>query len=666
MAEITATGIGIPIFRGLAVGGYALYPGSGEGIRLDFLPGLTLVLGANGLGKTTLVLMLYRLLSGPFDISGLDDDGTVGSGRIDAVGIPAGIRAQFARRVSDGARDANAELHFSVGAVGFVVRRRLADLSLQELHVGGHEAGRREVEDYQANIIDAAGLSSFGDWILLLRRLVFYFEERRALVWDPSAQRQLLRLLFLPARTAGEWTSLEREILQLDSHMRNLQAALSREERDITRTQARIEGSGAVREELEALGPLQDDDRQLHERMEEEVLALDTRRREARLRVMEAEQRREVQLRDLERVKLLAIGSFFPRASETGRFILSQLMASDECLVCGHAVPSVAAMLSRRIGAGKCVVCGSRLSEGNVEGVDAHLVTRALQRLNDATTEFENSTRLSEQASADYTVQAQSLAQVGARMADRAQRIEALVAALPPEEADVHRQRSEIGLLRTRVSQLREQVDSKRTAFAAFVERASRAVVERATEIQHAFEELARGFLVEQCDLVWAPHLARVGQTGQTIAFPSFELSLSGSDFAGPTRRAGPEDVSESQREFIDLSFRMALMTVASTTGSGSLVVDAPESSVDGVFAPRAADVLARFARTAEQNRLIITSNLVDGSLLPRLIQSAIPVDEQDQRIVDLLRLARPTAAVRDYADMYRAFRDRLLSRDQA
>jgi hypothetical protein len=56
-------------------------------------------------------------------------------------------------------------------------------------------------DSYQRHILKHAGVSSFADWILLLRHLTFYFEDRRTLVWDPSAQRQLLRLLVLALLT---------------------------------------------------------------------------------------------------------------------------------------------------------------------------------------------------------------------------------------------------------------------------------------------------------------------------------------------------------------------------------------------------------------------------------------------------------------------------------
>jgi hypothetical protein len=118
--------------------------------------------------------------------------------------------------------------------------------------------------------------------------------------------------------------------------------------------------------------------------------------------------------------------------------------------------------------------------------------------------------------------------------------------------------------------------------------------------------------------------------------------------------------VSESQREFIDLAFRMALISVAGVPNAGALVIDAPESSLDAVFVRRAADVLTRFASFGSDNRLLITSNLIDGDLIPELARQNGIRSARDARVVDLLKLAAPTAATRELGPEYRDVRNRL------
>lgn len=138
---------------------------------------------------------------------------------------------------------------------------------------------------------------------------------------------------------------------------------------------------------------------------------------------------------------------------------------------------------------------------------------------------------------------------------------------------------------------------------------------------------------------------------------------MSGTNFPSPVRRTGPDHVSESQREFIDLAFRMALMHVASASGCSSLVIDAPESSLDAVFVTRAADVLARFAHSSRCNRLITTSNLVEGELIPELLKKSSASGDRISRVLDLFKIAEPTAAIREMRGEYDRIMKNLLAK---
>ena len=106
-------------------------------------------------------------------------------------------------------------------------------------------------------------------------------------------------------------------------------------------------------------------------------------------------------------------------------------------------------------------------------------------------------------------------------------------------------------------------------------------------------------------------------------------------------------------------------MHIASS-GGGTLVIDAPESSLDAVFATRAATVLIRFCDSDNRNRLVVTSNLVDGDLIPALLSRASIKSSRDSRIIDLLRMATPTAAVRQLRADYAKVRERLFERASA
>lgn len=177
----------------------------------------------------------------------------------------------------------------------------------------------------------------------------------------------------------------------------------------------------------------------------------------------------------------------------------------------------------------------------------------------------------------------------------------------------------------------------------------------KAAAIKQHFELVANGFLFEESGLSWAPMRRTVGQAGgmEPVDYPAFAVELSGSDFVGLQRRASPNQVSESQREFIDLAFRMALIEVASPDHASTLAVDAPESSLDAVFVDKAAQVLSQFANSGSGNRLIITSNLGAGELVPQLLRAAAVPGHRMDPLVDLFAAGVPTRAMQASKDAY-------------
>ncbi|KPF55363.1 hypothetical protein IP65_04335 [Novosphingobium sp. AAP1] len=515
---------------------------------------------------------------------------------------------------------------------------------------------------FQAEVAKAAGLGSFGDFILMLRYLVFYFEDRRALVWDASAQRQLLRMLFLPPDLAQRWTDLERSILQNDSRMRNFQAVVGKEEKLLTKGLSKITNGVALRAELQALEKLQETSRERLEDIEGYTNELDRVRQEARLRSLRAKQDRESRFRAVEHAKLLAIEARFPGRLETGRYMVAHLMSEHDCLVCGSHAPEAAKMYSDRLMSGRCVVCDSNLekSERIIEAreVSDERVNKTAHQLEQSDRELATATREREMAEAQFDSHISEMTRLRSEIAVRSARLAQIVEMLPPDEAALRQQRTELGAIRGRLETMKSELADERAVFRKFVEECTEALLSSSAEIVATFEQFAGKFLSERVALTWTSRPAAVGQGGEAIPFPAFELNMTGSDFSEIVRRAGPDDVSESQREFIDLAFRMALMQTAGQ-GAAGLVIDTPESSLDAVFAKRAGETLLRFG-AEPGNTVLVTSNLVEGSLLPTLIKGIAATPERAERLIDLFEIARPTAAVTADRAEYDELREKL------
>ena len=323
----------LPVIERLQIRNYGLYPGENhDGVfDIDLKPGLTVVLGANGLGKSTLVNILFRVLTGPWNVS--LPDGKLGTTNLVAVALPPKSRSTFSARVNDAAREAVATIIFSVGARRFTVTRSLQKLDLVEFSVDGDPA-RTDEEELKNAVLAASAIATYGEWIFVLRTMVFFFEDRRMLVWDPSAQRQLLRCLFLEPAQARDWWTSERQILDLDSRMRNLQAALSREEKEERKNRSLSKAAPEVRAELTSKETLLQGASERQAKLIESIEELDEARRRHRLDALRAAEALHAAVHELERARLAAVEARYPTADESMRYIFSRLMTDDVCGVC--------------------------------------------------------------------------------------------------------------------------------------------------------------------------------------------------------------------------------------------------------------------------------------------------------------------------------------------
>lgn len=650
-----------PILNEIAISDYGLYPGQNdEGLSISF-KSMTLVLGANGLGKTTLITILYRLLSGAWDISAFSTKQEIlGTASLDPTTISAKLRNMFADRVADNAKDSVARLNFSLGDRQLVIKRNLHRLKLISFEAIGEDWCITKEDEYQSKIAELAGVESFSDWLLLLRYIVFYFEDRRALLWDPTAQRQLLRALFLNATATKQWREEEREILQLDSRMRNLRSAYRKEKASLDAEKRKIIDDEGLQDELSVLHELQKQDLERIEDLKVEICELDELRIDSRRKLLTSQSEYESAKREYEHAKLLTLQGQFPSQNETALYILSQLLTNEKCLICGSKHTKECEIYEERIRDSKCIICGSK-NNTKIENIYQGLPVKRFDKVSEKLLECEQYVK---NTNDDYqeilqnfeALSSESMA-LKTNTQERGRHIQAIEAKLPTVDTD--EKKNELDVLSELVHRMENELATKRKNFSQKMEPWNIQISKVADQVKEAFGHYAKDFLFEECSINWDPQATHLGQGGETIQFPGFSLDMSGADFPNSVRRRNPEHVSESQREFIDLSFRMAIMETVSSGGS-SLVIDAPESSLDAVFVRRAAATLNRFAYSQESNRLVVASNLIDGDLIPSLLSDRKST-QRESTVISLFDIALPTAAVREYREEYNERMTKLL-----
>ena len=403
--------------------------------------GATVVAGINGLGKTTLLTMILRAMTGPYDLTA---DGAPMELSVVLPPRPVALNSEnihlFRRRVVDEAENATVTLCARIGDSNVSITRRLNDLRLEQLEIDDESIelprarGSRE-ESFQSKLSEMMGFGSFVDVLLVLHHVVLFYENRPGALWDPNAQRQILRALCLDKNDAQQVVSLERELNSADSQARNVQTR-------ITSTKKRWEAAVKLEEaeegnlaELETEQALLDAKLEKAIELDSEFAIADEERRDARLTLERAKLSREDAEGGVERVKYTILLRRFPSMDDTARMLLSRIMTHEKCLVCNTPAIGKRKDLEKRLEAGFCPVCGAEPSAQS--GVvmphefDQAKLEQERKRVELAQEEEEVQHKRLKSANERYETTLQQLAEIRDEIEKRTRRSEALRKKLP-------------------------------------------------------------------------------------------------------------------------------------------------------------------------------------------------------------------------------------------
>lgn len=661
----------LPIYTYIGVDGYQMYPGlaSAPGIHHELTPGLHLVAGVNGLGKSTFLLLLYHGLVGPAAI------------RNDDFGVPLPEIAarrdadRFRRRVADDAKNASSEVRFTIGQDRYEVNRSLQDLALRSWKLNGSE---QVVEDdvYMQSIVHSMNVGSFADVVIILNLILFMFENRGFLMWNPLWQRNALRALFMRPTEAKDLAERARAVATANSAYRNLLYIVNRDRKQLAKDKAALASADALSVEYHTLQKAISARNESLESLVDRRLVLDEARIEARSTYEAAKFNYDDVLREIEALKLARVASAFPNSQVSGLYVLGRLIGDKQCLACGSEGGPLIDRWAAAVVEGHCVVCGAGhdVQEAVVPpvAVDAARLAKAEARLASARQALETAAANAKAQSEQYDCVQGEIDELVRKKCDLEKRVRQIAGSLPPSPPAVRALEDRVTKQAETLEQLKLDQSKAEFEFSKVFDRFRSSIEQKADVIRERFGSKISEFLVEKAEISLGYARGPIGESGQSYDWPTFQLSMTSGVFDAPAPRRSRSEVSMSQGEFIDLAFRLALVEAAAESGPASMVFDAPEASLDALFMRRAGAFLAQFTKDNPENRLIVTSNLTNADMIPALFGAykplegdpephMIPRGERRDRVIDLLALAAPTSAVQLVGDRYKNLLDRAL-----
>lgn len=670
---MSSANILFPVIRLISVSNYGLFPGfEGTGFTADFVPGVTIVVGTNGLGKTTLLNTLFRALSGPVDWKARPTDGPAGATPTTLSGWKT--RDYFVKRVGDAALNATFTAVVTYGEESIELTRSFRDLRLTALSTGGAKLEPTE-QAYQKATLRASGCRSFEDYFLLLRYLVFFLDDRQIVVWDSRAQFDLLRTLFFDVTTATRVESLVDRIQQLDSEFRNFRYAINKQNERLARYKAAVNATPAIQAEVDALALIVRETEERKERFSSELAALDSQRRSERHRLEQERLQLESLQREYERHQTDYFRQLFPNLDEVVSYLLTHVQTGGGCLVCGNQREDADRKIKQALASNRCPVCDSLqadredgpLSEGSISASSLTALDEKVRESSRVVGELRSVVEQSASEWGDLIGESRANSQ---RLREAETKLGALRASLPGDPEEMALIESLVKRQRRELQRLRAEQGEAETELTGLLETARKRSQQVAESVTSRFNEIVRSFVADECELTYGIEKRRIGQEGAQFDFPRFTVRLASAAFSGDVQpRSERHEVSESQRQFIDLAFRIALLSVASSEDPSMMVLETPEATLDAVFIKRAGALLAGYASQGgpEGNRLIASTNLTNVGLIPALLGLSetsdtsevksevqrVPFEERADHIVNLLDLAAPNAALKKFAAEY-------------
>ncbi len=632
--------INFPIFQRLALNDFDLYSRR-PNVEVNIDKNVFCLIGANGLGKSTFLNTFNYGVTGA-----IPDPSRAFSSIKDYYTNAIRIERRndyFTGRISETSRDTatvsvvltwpecSIEITREIfGSPG--VLRMTVDNGNQDLEV--FETGRKYdpesiAAEYQKRLLVQTGLSDFAQFVFLMHFVMTFDEGRHLIMWDSTALTSTLYLAFGTESSAAE---------EADRLRRSMERASSRGRN--TRFAAR-----GVTNRIEELIKIVDEDVSSSEGTSEQELRarhdeLLKNSEDARIRL----QRKKSELRDtdlkwtewsanLSELQIEYKQVFSSRLASTSAAAHHPLtratISEDICAVCG--ISGAADRIRVSLDKGECPFCSAEL-EPLVKDQEDSIDT--LKKLDVEMASLRD--RISEILAARERVEAELLAADGALSAAKNQLgtfEEAEAPSLTRKNAgsNLDLVREEIAKLerekQTLISQSQEHYkkrDRLRNKLRGHEKKLQEQYGDAQEEFVPTFRKLAQSFIGLPIDIELEY------RRGKNEAGFRMQLQIS------EQLRQSPDEMSESQRFFLDIALRMALS--AYMAPAATLLIDTPEGSLDIAYEARAGHMFATFID--DGSRIVMTANLKSSQLVLRLAEECGKAKMGIERMTDWTELS--------------------------
>lgn len=629
----------LPELLSINIKNYTLYP-NGLDYTFDFVKGFNLILGGNGMGKTTFVSLIKYALIGNYKKQ-FEYTRTYKENKIEK--RERNSDDFFRNRIDNSIEldsDPTVTISFKVNETIFTITRGLKEIRIDSLFIDGvelegdiilearYEALKNKSNEvsnylpyiYESHFENLAGIN-FDDLIFFVNYILFFGEDHKTILWDEDVQKELFNTFFNSPELNVARQEAEREAKYFDSRARHK----SEDKRAISKVLNKVENKGNNKENsITNIISL----KEAIEKLNIETVKTHNKRKEndTSISIMESDKNllsQEVDEIENQKNTLINKLSFIEYKNQHRLYssFLKNIQTNHICPLC--STQSEALYTKSIQNQDKCWVCDSEIintSEINNENKEA------LQKLNkeysQATNKLknlQNEIKHLEKINFELDSKFREL-EIEKRQAQVQLRELEFENSQQQNPSELQAFYDEIDKLTKEQDEFSLKSEERRTEANRIAQLIENTVLKNVQNFSNQFSLYAKKFLGVECKLTYD----KLDNDDLKKFYPIINDTIRRSEY----------ELSESQRFFIDHSFRMSILTHFYTTPT-FYIVETPDSSLDLSYEKNAADVFSSFLDKSYS--LILTSNLNNSSFINYILQNK----DKEKAIVPLFEIAK-------------------------
>lgn len=623
----------LPTLKRVKISNYSLFR---EDIDYEFILGLNLIIGGNGIGKTTFINIIKYALIGLYK---KDLDVRVYKGEKRLIrGNYANCNTFFRNRTEEKDSDKNGvvELWFDINEISFYVKRSLFDVKIekasyikddkeyiiegipskQDIYKGYDYYNDKNDNtnlqyNYERIVSEASNLSDFEDLIFFVNQILFFGESRENVLWSRSVQERLLSSFLNDSSLEKERKEYTLEAKYQDSISRHKQEEI----KAITRVLKKINKKDMEYDQLTVMKEI--------ERYEALKVQLENdsdnyQKKLCTLYNKDSQITKEINEKEKEKQKLDAElkRTFWPKLNPKYEIYLRQYKGNHICPMCNSD-------LSDRVYEEKndeCFFCHSKIICDPSQLNDVEVVTSELNLLEEKRMTIEKNILVYESELKDIDSKYRK------NKVDLFNEQSKLRSFEKANNRDDDKQESSYLAMVNRINELiiekekaAELSRKNRNNALMIMRKIQENLLEITKSISNIFSVFAENFMKLSCYLT----LENTNNSDVKLFFPVIDNKI----------RYESEELSESQRFFVDYSFRMSILSYFYEMPS-FYICETPDSSLDISYEENAVEIFMKYLE--QPNSLILTSNLNNSTFIIQILDRA-----KDRKILNLLKYGK-------------------------